>query len=43
MSTDAKVAEWVDILSECKVLTEPEMKQLCDIVRHFAVEKIPPN
>ena len=35
MSTDAKVSEWVDILSDCKVLSESEMKQLCDIVRGF--------
>jgi len=37
--TDAKISEWVDILADCKVLSESEMKQLCDIVVEYLVEE----
>ena len=39
MSSDSKLSEWVDVLSDCKVLSEPEMKQLCDIVVECLVEE----
>jgi diadenosine tetraphosphatase ApaH/serine/threonine PP2A family protein phosphatase len=35
----AKIAEWVDILAECKTLSENDMKQLCDIVVEFLLEE----
>jgi hypothetical protein len=37
----AKIDEWVDQLSECKALSENDMKQLCDIVWEILLFPVP--